>query len=86
MKSHSAFRRMERKVFDGVPEQPEPVWERDTNANVAERATGRSQFSNAVQAAALASAPVVAILRYSADWEETVEFVMDSEHPSATSK
>lgn len=39
------IRRYERFVFHGVPERPEPVFERDDNSYVAERATGRAVHS-----------------------------------------
>lgn len=41
---YSAFRQLEREVFHGVPEQPEPSWQRHPNAQVADRLTGRSQL------------------------------------------
>ena len=41
---YRAFRQLERLVFRGVSEQPEPLWSRDGNAHVPERITGRSQL------------------------------------------
>jgi hypothetical protein len=43
---YRAFRQLERMVFRGVPEQPEPIWLHDRNAHVPERLTGRSQLAS----------------------------------------
>ena len=37
-------RKFERLLFDGVPEQPEPIWERNDNSNVFMRHTGKPQI------------------------------------------
>ena len=47
---YRAFRQLERLVFRGVPEQPEPIWLRDRNAHVPERLTGRSQLAGGLPA------------------------------------
>ena len=47
---YRAFRQLERMVFRGVPEQPEPIWLRDRNAHVRERLTGRSQLAGGLPA------------------------------------
>jgi len=39
-----AIRQFERFLFRGVPERPESTWQRDINANVVDRHTGRSQL------------------------------------------
>ncbi len=39
-----AFRQFERFLFRGVPEHPEQIWERETNASATARYTGRSQL------------------------------------------
>jgi hypothetical protein len=39
---YRAFRQLERKVFRGVPEQPESAWQRSPNAQATERLTGRA--------------------------------------------
>jgi hypothetical protein len=42
---YRAFRQLERWLFRGVPEHPEPTWQRDFNALVRDRQTGKSQLS-----------------------------------------
>jgi hypothetical protein len=37
-------RQFERLLFRGVPEHAETIWERDTNAIVTDRCTGKSQL------------------------------------------
>lgn len=46
MSQSSNIRKFERLLFKGIPEQPEPMYERDTNMNVDARQTGKSQNSN----------------------------------------
>ena len=41
---YRAFRQFERMLFRGVPEQPEPSWQRDSHALVPDRHTGKSQL------------------------------------------
>lgn len=43
--SFRAIRQFERFLFRGVPERPESTWQREINANVVDRCTGRSQIS-----------------------------------------
>lgn len=43
MSTSRLTRKFERFLFNGVPEQPEPIWERDANTNVSVRHTGKSQ-------------------------------------------
>lgn len=43
--SFRAIRQFERFLFRGVPERPESIWQRNLNANVIDRYTGRSQLS-----------------------------------------
>lgn len=38
------IRKFERLVFNGVPEKPEPNYERELNADVNDRFTGKSQI------------------------------------------
>lgn len=45
MYNSRVIRKFERFLFGGVPEQPEPTWERDDNTYVAMRQTGRAQAS-----------------------------------------
>lgn len=39
-------RKFERLLFKGVPEQPEPIWERDDNMYVSMRKSGKSQCAS----------------------------------------
>jgi hypothetical protein len=41
-KRFRAFRQFERFIFRGVPEIPEPIYEREVNGNTEERYTGKS--------------------------------------------
>ncbi len=43
--AYAAFRELERLFFRGVPERPEPVWERELNAIAPDRQSGRSQLA-----------------------------------------
>lgn len=63
---YRAFRQLERKIFRGVPEQPEPILERD-NAHVPERLTGRSQLSFGLPVDATDGAEVIAVVTYRPD-------------------
>lgn len=67
---YRAFRQLERKVFRGVPEQPEPISHGDINAQVAERHTGRSQLGARLPVGALDGAQLVATLVYNSDLDE----------------
>ncbi len=40
--------KFERFLFKGIPEQPEPIWERNANTNIRERQTGKSQNKSSV--------------------------------------
>lgn len=42
--AYRAFRQFERLLFRGVPEQPEPSWQRDFHSLVPIRHTGKSQL------------------------------------------
>jgi hypothetical protein len=57
---YRAFRQLERMVFRGVPEQPEPISLHDRNAHVPERLTGRSQLAGGLPA----------------DWREGAELLL----------
>lgn len=41
---YRAFRRLERKLFRGVPEEPESIWGRHPNQDAGERLSLRSQL------------------------------------------
>lgn len=67
---YRAFRQLERKIFRGVPEQPEPVWQRDLNAHVAERLTGKSQLTSSLPSAATEGATLISTVVYRPASEE----------------
>jgi len=62
--TYRAFRQLERKIFRGVPETPESVYERDFSSHVPERLTGRSQLAGGLPLALIERFPVVAIVTY----------------------
>ena len=55
MNNSRMTRKFERLLFDGVPEQPEPIWERNDYSHVMMRQTGKSQvpFRHIVNPSAL---------------------------------
>lgn len=62
---YRAFRQLERKIFRGVPETPESMYERNFSSHVPERLTGRSQFAGGLPIASIERFPVIAIVTYS---------------------
>lgn len=46
MQNSRIIRKFERFLFKGIPEQPEPTWERDGNPYVSMRETGKAQASS----------------------------------------
>jgi hypothetical protein len=61
---YRAFRQLERKIFRGVPETPESMYERNFSSHVPERMTGRSQFAEGLQLTSIERFPVVAVVTY----------------------
>lgn len=45
MSNSKSIRKFERLLFNGIPEQPEPAYERNDYANVSMRQTGKAQAS-----------------------------------------
>jgi hypothetical protein len=45
MSNSKNIRKFERLLFNGIPEQPEPAYERNDYANVSMRHTGKAQAS-----------------------------------------
>ncbi len=45
MKKSKIIRRFERFMFHGVPERPEPTFQRNDNPNYTDRHTGKSNYS-----------------------------------------
>ena len=62
---YRAFRQLERKIFRGVPETPESMYERNFSSHVPERLTGRSQFAGGLPIASIERFPVIAVVTYS---------------------
>lgn len=62
---YRAFRQLERKIFRGVPETPESMYERNFSSHVPERLTGRSQLAGGVPIASIEQFPVIAVVTYS---------------------
>lgn len=77
---YRAFRQLERLVFRGVPEQPEPLWLRDGNAHVPERLTGKSQLGGALPFGVLKGAKAVGTIVYRFATEE-IEYVVNRTEP-----
>lgn len=70
---YRAFRQLERMVFRGVPEQPEPIWLHDRNAHVPERLTGRSQLSGGTPAEWRDGAQLLSVVVYTPS-SESIEY------------
>lgn len=69
---YRAFRQLERQIFRGVPEQPEPILQRDLNAHVPERLTGRSQLSIGLPTEATDGGTLIATIIYRGEAEEII--------------
>lgn len=76
----SAFRRFERFLFKGVPEHPEPSWERETSGNVTERRTGKSHILERRNSHQEEVAEVIATIYFRPDLEQ-IEIVRADEKP-----
>lgn len=74
----SAIRQFERFLFRGVPERPESTWQRDINANVVDRNTGRSQLSEQQPEYDRAKWRLIARIIYKPD-QEKIEIVREQD-------
>lgn len=81
---YRAFRQLERRIFRGVPELPEPLPPRD-NTHVVERFTSRSQFGGNVSADLVSGARLIAVVTYD-DEKGTVSYERPSLLSEATSR
>lgn len=63
------FREFERFLFRGVPEHPEPMWQRETNSISGERQTGRSQLIRR-RSNRITSGELIATITYDHDAHE----------------
>lgn len=73
---YRACRQLERLLFGGVPERPEPNWERDGfNGQVEDRETGRALLS--YEAPDETQGRLIARIKYTADADE-VEYVCEA--------
>ena len=66
------LRRFERFVFKGVPEAPEPNYQRELNSNVPDRFTGKSQLVDNQDPEADTGSTIIANISYYID-QEVVE-------------
>ena len=76
---YRAFRQLERKIFRGVPEHPESVWQREHNAHVPERLTGKSQLDVGLPSAVTEGATLIATIVYQADFSEQIVYHVAAE-------
>lgn len=65
-----AFRQFERFLFRGVPEHPEQIWERETNASATDRYTGRSQLVKRPGSYQIRRGEVIAKITYRHDLKQ----------------
>jgi len=75
---YRAYRRIERMLFFGVPEQPEPMWEREGSNESGDRVTGRPLVSSGAGLVSLEGAETLATIKYN---PETGELVYESHIP-----
>jgi hypothetical protein len=61
---YRAFRQLERMLFLGVPERPEPFWEREGNGEMEGRLTGRSQLGDHLLPILLQGAQTISTITY----------------------
>jgi hypothetical protein len=61
---YRAFRQLERMLFLGVPERPEPFWEREGNSEMQGRFTGRSQLADQVLSLPLQGGQMIGTIVY----------------------
>ncbi len=79
--AYRAFRQFERLLFRGVPEQPEPSWQRDFHSLVPIRHTGKSQLP--YEPFLQAKGKVIATIIYRPEAEE-IEYVYAAREESST--
>jgi len=80
-----AFRQFERFLFRGVPEHPEQIWERETNASAADRSTGRSQLVKRPGSYQIRRGEVIARITYRHDLHQ-IEISRVNDKAKSTSK
>ena len=78
-----ANRQFERFIFHGVPERPEPTWERDSRGSFEGRYSGKSHVSSQDQEYDLSEDEIVATLIYDSD-SQTVTVVYPGDRPSTS--
>ena len=61
---YRAYRQLERLLFFGVPERPEPMWERETSHESSDRLTGRALVSSDGSSVSLEGAQTLATITY----------------------
>jgi hypothetical protein len=80
-----AFRRFERFVFRGVPEHPEPIWERTINANVVDRHTGRSHITEQRNSHDTEENRLIATIVFRPDLKQ-IEVIREGQEPKEASR
>lgn len=80
-----AFRQFERFLFRGVPEHPEQIWERETNASATDRYTGRSQLVKRPGSYRIRRGEVIARITYRHDLQQ-IEISRVDDKTKPTSK
>ena len=70
--NYKSLRRFERLLFSGVPEAPEPSYQRELNAIVPERYTGKSQLVDSNEVEESVDSILIAEITYFVD-QETIE-------------
>jgi hypothetical protein len=81
---YRAYRRIERMLFFGVPEQPEPMWEREGSNESGDRVTGRPLVSGNSHSVSIEEAETLATISYNPDSCELVYESHTSRQPQET--
>ena len=75
---YRAYRQLERLLFFGVPERPEPMWEREGSHESSDRVTGRALVSSVRGSVSLDGAETLATITYD---PESGQVVYESRNP-----
>lgn len=78
-----AIRQFERFLFQGVPEQPEPTWERNISAHVEDRYSGKSQLLEQWDYYDTTEDQLIATIIYQPD-EKQIKIVREENKPQAS--
>ena len=61
---YRAVRQLERQLFRGVPERPEPMWQRDGHNSVSDRLTGRALVADRLAYVSLEGSELIGTTTY----------------------